>query len=68
MLILEEEKLQEQITTKLFQCFSKHADKAISQRAEVLKELNVDEEDAWGEAFNILQQHFFKAYIGNERK
>eukprot|EP00957_Ditylum_brightwellii_P038201 2888075-Ditylum_brightwellii.AAC.1 len=27
--------------------FSKHSDKAISQQAEVLKELNIDEEDAW---------------------
>ena len=49
--------------------FSKHADKAISQQAEVLKELNVDEEDAWGKGINnILQQHYFKAYTGNERK
>eukprot|EP00957_Ditylum_brightwellii_P129541 9880725-Ditylum_brightwellii.AAC.1 len=28
--------------------FSKHSGKAISQCCEVLKELNVDEEDAWG--------------------
>eukprot|EP00957_Ditylum_brightwellii_P183705 13992503-Ditylum_brightwellii.AAC.1 len=28
--------------------YSKHSDKALSRRAEVLKELNVDEENAWG--------------------
>eukprot|EP00957_Ditylum_brightwellii_P114031 8694726-Ditylum_brightwellii.AAC.1 len=32
---------------------SKHADKAISQCAEVLKELNIDEEDAWGKGILI---------------
>eukprot|EP00957_Ditylum_brightwellii_P028489 2150886-Ditylum_brightwellii.AAC.1 len=33
--------------------FSKHADKAIYQRAEVLKEFDVDEEDAWGKGILI---------------
>eukprot|EP00957_Ditylum_brightwellii_P113243 8635744-Ditylum_brightwellii.AAC.1 len=33
--------------------FSIHADKAISQRAEVLKELSIDEKDAWGKGILI---------------
>eukprot|EP00957_Ditylum_brightwellii_P118726 9055393-Ditylum_brightwellii.AAC.1 len=33
--------------------FSKHADKAISQQPEVLKELNIDEKNAWGKGILI---------------
>eukprot|EP00957_Ditylum_brightwellii_P157447 11983002-Ditylum_brightwellii.AAC.1 len=33
--------------------FSKYSDKALSRCAEVLKELNVDEEDAWGKGILI---------------
>ena len=33
--------------------YSQHSDKALSRRAEVLKELNVDEENAWGKGILI---------------
>eukprot|EP00957_Ditylum_brightwellii_P073330 5572993-Ditylum_brightwellii.AAC.1 len=40
--------------------FSKYFDKALSQGTEVLKEMNVDEEDAWKKGIFI--------YTGNEKK
>eukprot|EP00957_Ditylum_brightwellii_P159153 12113018-Ditylum_brightwellii.AAC.1 len=35
-------------TSAALNLFSNHSDKALSWCAEVLKELNVDEDDAWG--------------------
>eukprot|EP00957_Ditylum_brightwellii_P145428 11074339-Ditylum_brightwellii.AAC.1 len=49
--------------------FLKHVDKAISQHIEVLKGIEYRQRGCLGKRpFNILQQHYFKAYIGNERK
>ena len=49
--------------------YSQHSDKALSRRAEVLKELNVDEENAWGKGILIYCNSIIsKPTLGMKRR